>query len=271
VYPADVLRRRGGHVDLDAIEAEAVDLWRKDPAEAERFFGNMIRTATGKAVDAAKWKAAARPDRIVADGERIGLGFDGSISEDTTALVACTADGYVFVPEVDYGHGLMPTVWERPAGVDEWRVPRLEVEDALEEIMRRWDVGRMYADPPKWTTELERWAERYNLDDDEPIVAAFDTNQLKAMGYACDRFLTGLAELVLTHDATPVLSAHVLAMARKKAHLRADENDGRTLYVFVKGESGHKIDVGIAAVLAYEAALTMPESGVVELTGSLMA
>jgi hypothetical protein len=50
-------------------------------------------------------------------------------------------------------------------------------------------------------------------------------------------------------------------MVRKKALLRAeDETDGRTLYVFTKDDEGNKIDAGIAAVLALEAAMTMPEA-----------
>jgi len=47
------------------------------------------------------------------------------------------------------------------------------------------------------------------------------------------------------------------------AHLRklkasADEADGRTLYVIVKGDDGRKIDACIADILAHEAAAAMP-------------
>ena len=276
VYPPDTLRRNGGHIDLDSIEAEAVDLHAKDAPQAERFFGNKVVAASGTAVNEQQWTKAQR-DRVIVEGERVGLGFDGSISDDTTALIACTADGHLFVPIIDG----KPTIWVRPEGAVDWRVPRTEVEDAIDALLGRLDVinaeeihvdvGRALCDPPKWQTEIERWGERYNLEDDEPVVIFFDTNQVKKMAYACDRFVTSLAAGELTHDGNPVLTAHVLAMAKKKAHLRADETDGRTLYVFVKPDDGRKIDAGIGGVLAHEAAMTMPDAGVVVLTGSLMA
>ena len=257
VYPKDVLREHGGHIDLDSIESEAASLMKRDLAEAERFFGNLVVTGAGSAIDAAQWKTAALT-RTVADKERIGLGFDGSISEDATALIACTDDGHVFVPEV----GGKPTIWVRPVNApDGWRIPRLEVEAAVEWIMANYSVGRMLCDPPKWQTEIETWAETYNAGRkiEDAVVVFFDTNQPKRMSGACDRFTTGLAEKHLTHDGSSILTAHVLAMARKKAYAKnEDPNDRRTRYVFTKGDDGRKIDAGVGAVLAYEAAMTMP-------------
>jgi hypothetical protein len=50
----------------------------------------------------------------------------------------------------------------------------------------------------------------------------------------------------------------------EKVRSAADEADGRTMYVFVKPEDGRKIDLAVAAVLAYEAAMTMPAAVLVE-------
>lgn len=258
VYPADVRREHGGHIDLDAIEGEAADLMRRDLAEAMRFFGNIVSASGGSAIDAVRWATAYR-DRVVPDGERIGLGFDGSISDDCTALIACTADGHLFVPEVDG----KPTIWTRPEHAPPgWRIPRLEVERAVEWVFARYDVGRMFGDPPKWATELERWMETYNADRsvEDSVVMFFDTNQPKRMSGACDRFTTGLVEEQLTHDGDSMLSAHALAMVKKKAYARnEDPEDRRVRFVFTKGDDGRKIDAGIGAVLAYEAAMTMAE------------
>jgi hypothetical protein len=53
-------------------------------------------------------------------------------------------------------------------------------------------------------------------------------------------------------------------MIRRKAYVKAeDEDDGRTRYVFDKGQDGRKIDAGIAAALAVEAAATMPAPKVI--------
>lgn len=54
----DALKSRGGHVDLDSIEAEAADLLEKDPAEAERFFGNRLVHGAGTWLPAGAWEAA---------------------------------------------------------------------------------------------------------------------------------------------------------------------------------------------------------------------
>jgi len=258
VYPPDVLRENGGHIDLDSIAGEADDLVVKDPQQAARFFGNIITSGAGHAVDPERWADLARPLRIVPPGERIGLGFDGSISHDATALVACTADGHLFVPQVDG----KATIWTRPDNAPpDWRIPRIEVEQALEAVMDRYLVGRMFCDPPKWFTEIERWAERWNPEEvADAVVLVLDTNQPKRMASACDRYLIGLAEGGTTHGDHPLLTEHVLAMVKKRAYVKADDpTDGRTRYVFDKGDDGRKIDAGIASVLAVEAAMSMPE------------
>ncbi len=258
VYPPDTLRKAGGHIDLDSIDAEAVDLYRHDPQQAKRFFCNILAAGAGTAVDPTVWANIAKPKRKVTTRARIGLGFDGSISNDATALIACTADGHLFVPVVDD----QPTIWTKPVNAPkDWKIPRLQVERAVEVVMTRYNVGRFLADPPKWQTEIERWMEIWNAGIDKVedyVVAFFDTNQPKRMAAACDRFSIGLENL--SHDADPVLTAHVLAMVRKRAYVRrVDESDGRTPYVFTKGDDdSRKIDAGIAAVLAHEAAMTMP-------------
>jgi hypothetical protein len=91
----------------------------------------------------------------------------------------------------------------------------------------------------------------------------FDTNQPTRMWRACDRFSTAIESSTpetptYTHDGSTELSAQVLAMHKRKVRVRDEDDDGRTKYVFVKGPDRAKIDAGIGAVLALEAAMTMP-------------
>jgi hypothetical protein len=246
VYPRDVLRQHGGHVDLDSIEADAADLVTRDPQQAMRFYGNMTVAGGGRAVDPEQWAAVARPTGPPPDGELIGLGFDGSISDDATILRGCTAEGYSF----------LIGKWVRPPGQagHGWRVPRLKVDEVLRDTFARWRVGRMLVDPPKWRTEAEGWAREYGTDR----VLFFDTNQDGRMAPAVDRWLTGIVEGAHTHDAEQTTTDHVLNAHRRKARANAPEDDKRTLFVLVKGDDGGKIDAAVADVLAYEAALTMP-------------
>jgi hypothetical protein len=232
-------------VDLTRVIAEIQDP-ATDPADARRFYLNQLVAGEYAAVDPHRWAELAKPDLVVPDGARVGLGFDGSIRNDATALIGCTEDGHLF--EV--------AVWERPVNAEpDWRIPRLEVESVVSAAFDRWDVGLMLCDPPKWQTEIERWAERWSED----VVVFFDTNQPRRMSGACDRFSTALAERSVTHDGARTLTSHTLAMVRQKVKASAEDDDGRTRWVFTKGDDRRKIDAGIAGVLALEAAMTMPE------------
>jgi hypothetical protein len=243
-----------GWVDLDRLVADIRDAdmpWE----DSERFFFNWNRRGSGQAIDPEVWRRQARPGRIVQRGERIGLGFDGSITTDTTALVGCTADF----------HSFLIAVWERPEGPrgKTWRVPRLEVADKIWETFETYDVGLLICDPPRWETEIDEWADWYRVvgADEKPVerVLKLDTYSARRFAPACDRAAAMLAEGRRTHDDNPTLTAHVLAMGRKKVRIADDAGDGRTRYVWVKADT-RRIDAGIADTLAVEAAATMPGS-----------
>ena len=90
-----------------------VEQFRASPEfEARRYHLNQWTAAPARWLPAGAWDRLAQP-RLVADGTPIAIGFDGSYSGDSTAVVGCTTDGYLFVL------GL----WEKPArAADDWRV-----------------------------------------------------------------------------------------------------------------------------------------------------
>lgn len=235
-------------VPLERIVADIRD--PDTPREdAERFFFNWNRKGGGRAVDPKVWAGLVGETTRPAAKQRIGLGFDGSISGDATALVGCTAEGRLFVVEV----------WERPLGAHvDWKVPRLAVHQAVEAAFERWDIGRMLCDPPRWETEVDQWAERFG----EEVVLRLDTFSERRFGPAVSRFRTAIAEGSLSHDGSDVLERHVLAASLKKTRAKDPEDDGRTMYVITKGDDGRKIDAAVAAILAFEAAMTMPPATV---------
>lgn len=245
-------------VDLDRLVADI-----RDPEQpwddSCRFYFNWNQKGGGSAIDPKRWGELADP-REVPDGTRIGVGFDGSIAHDSTGIVGCTADGHLFPIQA----------WSRPRDVTgrkaaDWRVPRAEVHAEVERTFERFDVGRMFGDPPLWRTELEQWADAYRLPnaktaDERERVLEFSTNQWAQFCKAVDRFRSAVANGTLSHADDDELNAHVLAAALQKVQSRRDQGDDRTMYVLVKPDDGRKIDLAIAAVLAYEAAMTMPES-----------
>lgn len=209
-----------------------------------RFWFNWRTSSQARAVDARVWDRLA-DRREIEPGTRIGLGFDGSVSRDATALVGCTPDGYSFPIRI----------WERPEGASiDWRIPRQQVREAIEYAFERYDVGLMLADPPRWNTEIEDWATQFGKER----VLAFDTNQARRMAPAVDRWLTGIREGTHKHSGSTALRRHVLAAHLARVHVTMDESDGRSLFVLVKGDDAAWIDAAVADVLAYQAAMTMP-------------
>lgn len=227
------------HVDLDAIEAEAAELLELDPAQAERFFGNRVVAGTGSWLARDRWDDRATA-REVPDGTAVVLGFDGSDVDDWTGIRAETLDGYQFTPV--YSSLRLPTIWDP----SEWggQVPRLEVDAAMDELMRRYQVLRVYADPPYWESEVDAWADRYG----EKRVVRWYTYRVTQMHAACERLLTDVTKAAssFAHDGCPDTSAHV-GNARMAARMA-----GR--YVLKKAGPTQKIDLAVVSVLAHEAA-----------------
>jgi hypothetical protein len=235
---AEALKENGGHVDLDSIEAEAADLIERDPAQAERFFGNRIVYGAGHFIDGDVWDGRAVP-REVPDGTAVVLGMDGSDVDDWTGIRAETADGHQFTPT--FGPDRRPTVWD-PAAYG-GQVPRLEVAAAFDELMTRFNVVRAYIDPPGWTSEIDAWAEKYG----DKVVIRWATYRPVQMHAACERLLVdvGKADSPFTHDGCQIAAIHV-------RNTRKAPRPGQR-YVLAKASHTQKIDLTVCSVLAHEA------------------
>jgi len=235
------------HIDLDAIEAEASELAETDPAQAERFFGNRIVAGAGAWVEHNLWEARADTKRVVKAKTPIVLGFDGSDVDDWTAFRAETLDGFQFTPT--FGPNRLPTIWN-PADYG-GQVPRLEVSAALDELMKRYDVKLVYADPPYWESEVDQWSADYG----DRVVIKWYTRRVVQMHSAAERLKTDIskADTPFTHDGCPITSGHI-RNARAAARPQ-----GR--YVLAKAAADQKIDAAVTSILAHEAALDAVAAG----------
>lgn len=233
--------------DIDAI----VDMW-KDPTTDrnfwERVWCNRLVRAEHKAFDPVAWKELAS-DSPVEDGDLITIGFDGAQFNDSTGLVAT---------HVDSGFQWVLGVWECPYGVEKWQVPADEVDAAVDAAFERYEVWRMYADPPYWQSWLATWAGRYGEDR----VMEWWTNRRKQMSYALENFSTAIAEKSLSHSGDANLMKHI-ANAHRHDLPQRDEA-GKPLWLIRKerSDSPHKIDLAMAAVLSWEARTDAITSGV---------
>lgn len=125
-------------IDLGRLVADIRD--PESPWEDScRFFFNWNVDDRHKAVESKRWSELFKPIKAddVPAGSRIGLGFDGSISDDCTALIGTV--------EIDgIPHGFEIEVWKRPEGAPPgWRIPRGDVQAWVAETFGYWDVGLM--------------------------------------------------------------------------------------------------------------------------------
>lgn len=235
----EVLRDRGGHVDLESIEAEAADMAERDPAQAERFFGNRLVYGAGGYLDGGKWDARTAVV-AVADGTPVVLGMDGSDTDDWTVIRAETKDGFQFTPA--YGPDRRPTIWN-PAEFG-GQVPRAEVDAAVDELMERFEVVRFYADPPDWKSEIDDWAARFG----EKRVVRWETYRPVQMHAAAQRLYTDVvkADARFGHDGCQITARHV-------RRTRKSPRPGQR-YVLAKPSHTQKIDACVTSVICHEAA-----------------
>jgi phage terminase large subunit-like protein len=176
------------------------------------------------------WQGLVAPEEVE-DGTKVVLGFDGSYNGDSTAIIGCTLDGYLF--EV--------AVWERPETVTEWRVPRGDVDVVIDEAFQKWDVVELVCDPARWTLYMDEWTERYG---DDRVVEY--PNSRERMVPATAKLYDAAVNSLLTHDGSATLTRHVDNAVIKQLP------GGR--YVLRKDHPNRKIDAAIAAVMAYDRA-----------------
>lgn len=178
------------------------------------------------------WQACAAPGEV-APFTPVVLGFDGSASGDSTALIGCTLD--------EHPHVFTVEVWANPGDL-RWRVPRAEVDQTIAASFARWDVRELAADPWGWRTELEAWSQRW-----PGRVVEWPTNVLARMGPATDRMYAAVMEQRMTHDGDERLAAHIAnAVAKTTAAGDVISKDARN--------SPRKIDAAVAAIVALDRA-----------------
>ena len=229
------------HVDLNGVEAEALELAEKDPGQAERFFGNRVVAGHGVWMPPERWIGRKKP-RAVPDGTQLVTGFDGSDVDDWTGFRCQTREGYQFTPRFADGR---PMIWN-PADYG-GQVPRKEVSSGLAYIVAVYNLVRLYGDPPYWESEMDAWAELYGEDR----IIRWYTRRPTQMHMAAERLYTdlGKTDSDFWHDGCEVTERHITA-AHKSPRPTADQ-PGR--YILRKPGDGRKIDMAIPSILAHEA------------------
>lgn len=222
----------------DLVDAEDFDaaVLRTPEPEFRTKRANQWVSSSSTWLPHGAWTACTAP-RPIPDLADVVLGFDGSFSNDSTALVA--------VEVADTPHVDVVACWERPATADPtWRVPIADVEDAIRAACRRWSVRSIVCDP-------FRWARTYQALESEGLPIVEFPQSPARMTPATQRFYEAVLNKGLTHSGDPRLARHV-----GNCVLRSDARGSR-LSKETKG-SPRKIDLAVAAVMAFHLASDTP-------------
>lgn len=174
--------------------------------------------------------------RDVPRGTDVVLGFDGSYSGDSTALIGATVE--------DRPHLFVLGLWEHPGGSAPWTVDHDSVEATVAKAFRDFRIVEMSADPPYWSQQLDRWMREYGEDR----VIAFNTAVRKRMAKACSSFYAAATTEAMSHDGHPGFARHL-----DNAVLRETAEGA---YITKESKSSpKKIDAAVAGVIAYTRAM----------------
>lgn len=246
-------------VHPDAVDAAI------DPAVAQLRRG----VSEPRLILEAGWMPVERTDQIVAF-------FDGSKSDDSTAIVGCRlSDGYTF----------LIGVWQKPRGEagKKWLAPRNAVTARVKEMFERFNVVAFWGDPSHakddqndegdasyWTPTLDQWMRDYkNFPDGTPrldpkhwpvktglrthaiVWDMSSADRTKAFIAASEQAIADFENLNDIEDFDPeiVIDGHpVLVQHLKNAIAREDPRGWGTGLAKEQKDSPRKIDAAVCLV-----------------------
>lgn len=236
----EVARGDAKWLDLDIIVSSILDI-RNPVSESRRKFLNQVNAAEDSWISRKEWDSC-QSSVVLKPGDKITLGFDGSKSNDHTALCACRVeDGAIF----------LLNTWnpeKQPGGV----IPRESVDAAVRSAFERYTVVGFRADVHEFESYVDEWGKDFKrvvkvkASPNNPV--AFDMRgQKKRFALDCERFLDAVLEQELTHDGNPRLRWYINNAQRHPTNYDA---------VSIRKESkdsSRKIDGAVTAVLAFGA------------------
>lgn len=188
------------------------------------------------------WDACASDRQVTPDDEYV-IGFDGSFTNDTTALVGIT----VPKDETDLPHVFLIKAWEKDPTIhdDNWRVDIQGVEQTIRDyVAANPKVREIACDPYRWQRSMEILA-----DEGLPIVEWPSTSPGRMIP-ACAKFFDAVVEQRMTHDGNPLLARHL-----SNAVVKRDAQGIRI--VKESRHSARKIDAAVAAVIGFDRAVSI--------------
>ncbi len=168
----------------------------------------------------------------VPDGCDVVIALDGSFNGDATALLVATVDQHPHVDKLG--------VWTPPDESPNYRVPILEVEQAIRDAAKRWNVVEVIADPFRWARSLQL------LESEGLPVVEFNQNPARLTPATTDAYQACLNGEI-THSGDKDLALHV-----GNATVTEDARGSRLAKE--KRGSRRRIDLAVCLVMAHSRA-----------------
>jgi len=230
-------------LNIETIVAAVLDTV-VSPARARRMFLNQIVAEEDAVVGPGDWDILKDEDAVLRPDEAIVLGFDGSKSDDATALVAIRIEDRM---------AFLLCLEEKPEGPrgEGWEVNKAKVDSAVREAFNTYNVKAFYADVSYWESHIDTWAEDYRetlaIKASEKNAVAWDMRQAqKKVTYAHERLLQAILDGHLKHNGDARLKRHVMNARRR-------ENVYGVSFSKESPESPKKVDAYAALMIAHEA------------------
>jgi hypothetical protein len=145
-------------VDQRTIKGSVLDV-RTPTDVGRRFYLNQPVASLKSWTTPQEWATISDPAKVMADvsdGDDVALFFDGSRTQDATALMAC---------HIDTGDIFTIDVWEprqASAHAEAEPVPVPEIDAAVDRAFERWNPVAFFADVREWESFVRvEWPKRY--------------------------------------------------------------------------------------------------------------
>jgi hypothetical protein len=267
-------------LDIPALIDSILDK-ENPPSRSRRFWFNQIVASEDSWVDPAAIKAAIDPVvqaqrdaadggddlkigwRAILPGERVTMFFDGSKSDDATALMGCRVeDSFVFTIGV----------WQKPPGErgKNWLVPRGAVDARVHEAFETFNIVGFWADPShtlddvdgsrywddlidawhqQYKDRLEVWATKSGHNAHSIMFDLTSRERHKLFVSAAETFVEDFEALNDVEEYEPKfkIDGHPALIKHLKNARKFPTDDGMSLMKDNR-ESNSKIDLAVAAV-----------------------
>lgn len=226
---------------IDRLIDEIYDLNSK-VSDSRRFYLNHIVAAEDSWISPVELNKCEDKTLKLKENDKIVLGFDGSRTNDSTALVAIRVKDCSFY---------LLGIWEKPLGAlgKDWVVDSTDVRNRVAHTFNRYNVVAFLSDVREWETDIDAWYDKYRerlrIKATTKHAIAYDMRGHKYdLTINVESLNRAFLEEKIKYDGNLTITRHIL-------NARSRLNAYGTTFAKEHRESPKKVDALAALLLAY--------------------